>query len=180
MQIEVAQPESISALTGILHDLCQPLTALECSLELALLPSAAGKVQSLTATALAAARRLHTLANQMQQIDRMCRNYRRPRVLAFAEIAVIFNLTSDETGNDANLYLDIAGLGYAIQQLPRIRRPLSGSIHRLGTIARITIAIAAQISEDPSPNTLLRALVEHLGGQLTLTENEAVFQFLIH
>jgi len=176
LQSDLAQPESIGAVTSILHDLCQPLTALECTLELALLPSAASQIQSLTTTALAAARRLHVLATQMQQIDRVCRHYRSPRVISFAEIAAIFNLTSPDHNSDANLYLDIAGLGYAIQQLPRVR-PLSGSISRRGSVARIAITTTPQ---DSSPDTVLRALVEHLGGQFSLTENEAVFQFLIH
>ena len=94
MEIKFAKSDNVgvpaTTVAGILHDLCQPLTALECSLELALLPCPPAEARSFTSAALQAVRRLHIIANHAQAIERLCGQYRHPRVLSLGELATIF------------------------------------------------------------------------------------------
>lgn len=193
MQIDFAHSDDIAvptgAIAGILHDLWQPLTALECSLELALMPCSPAKARSLTAAALQAARRLHVLAIQTQQIAGLCHQYRNPRVLSLAEFSGKFGLTFHLADSSKQIYVDTDGLRAAFRRLG-FGNVLRGSIRCTGRVIRIAIklddsecALRQQVhprGETHSPATLVSALIEHLGGRITLSRSTAVIEFLTH
>jgi signal transduction histidine kinase len=190
MQTEIAQSGKVTVRAGavatILHDLCQPLTALECSLELALLPRSPAEVRTLTTAALAAARRLHALANQAQAIEGLCRKYRSPKVVSGIQIAARFSLAIRAEDAEKNLYLDVEGLAAIVHRISQgsVRRgsvTCSGSLLRIALMLPITHTNTADACEPAiSSATLSSALVEHLGGRLTLSENVAVLEFPTH
>jgi hypothetical protein len=193
MQIEFAQSDNVdvpaTAVAGILHDLCQPLTALECSLELALLPCSVTEARSLTSSALQAARRLHALANQARAVEGLCGRYRRPRVLSLGELAATFGLASSADDADKNIYIDVDGLREAFDRLTG-NALLHGGINCARTVVRIVLVLdATERGLDGNPDasdhaiplgTLISALIEHLGGRVSFSKNKTVLEFLTH
>lgn len=193
MQIDFAHSDNIAlstgAIAGILHDLWQPLTALECSLELALMPCSPARARSLTTAALQAARRLHALATQAQAIEALCQQYRSPRVLSLAEFSAKFGLALHPEDASKHIYVDTDGLRAAFHRLG-FRSALRGSITCAGSVIRIVLnldeAESALQHEVPtrdetiSPATLVSALIENLGGRITLSKDTAVIEFLTH
>ncbi len=193
MQIDFAHSDHTNvpagAIAGILHDLWQPLTALECSLELALMPCTPAVARSLTTTALQAARRLHALATQAQAIERLCHQYRSPRVLSLAELAAKFGLALPLEDAVKNIYVDTEGVRAAFHRLAG-STVFRGSINCVGSVIRIALklddAAHAPQREMPthdeaiSPATLVSALIESLGGRITLSRDTAVIEFLTH
>jgi hypothetical protein len=193
MEIKFAKSDNVdvpaTTVAGILHDLCQPLTALECSLELALLPCPPAEARSFTSAALQAVRRLHIIANHAQAIERLCGQYRHPRVLSLGDLAATFGLALSADDAAKNIYTDVDGLREAFVRLAGNAR-LQGGINCLGSLARIVLVLdATERGSDSNPDasndaiplrTLMSALIEHLGGRVSFSENEAVLEFLTH
>ena len=192
MEIKFAQADNVdvpaTTVAGILHDLCQPLTALECSLELALLPCPPAEARSFTSAALQAVRRLHIIANHAQAIERLCGQYRHPRVLSLGELATIFGLASSAGDAAKNIYIDVDGLREAFVRLAGNAR-LQGSINCLGSVARIVLVLDPtergslgnpDASNEIPLRTLMSALIEHFGGRVSFSEDKAVLEFLTH
>jgi hypothetical protein len=192
MEIKFAKSDNVdvpaTTVAGILHDLCQPLTALECSLELALLPCPPAEARSFTSTALQAVRRLHIIANHAQAIERLCGQYRHPRVLSLGELATIFGLASSADDTAKHIYIDIDGLREAFARLAG-NAPLEGDISCVGTVVRIVLVLdTTEHRPDSNPDasneiplrTLMSALIEHLGGRVSFSETKAVLEFLTH
>jgi hypothetical protein len=192
MEIKCAKSDNVdvpaTTVAGILHDLCQPLTALECSLELALLPCPPAEARSFTSAALQAVRRLHIIANHAQAIERLCGQYRHPRVLSLGELATIFSLASSADDAAKKIYIDVDGLREAFARLAG-NTPLQGDISCLGTVVRIVLVLdTTEHGPDSNPDasneiplrTLMSALIEHLGGRVSFPESEAVLEFLTH
>jgi hypothetical protein len=193
METEFAKPDNVdvpaTTVAGILHDLCQPLTALECSLELALLPCSAAEARSFTSSGLQAVRRLHALANHAQAIERLCGQYRRPRVLSLGELAATFGLASSVDAAAKNIYIDVDGLREAFARLTG-NTLLHGGINCLGTVVQIVLELDATergLDSNPDPTekaaplrTLISALIEHLGGRVSFSKSKTVVEFLTH
>lgn len=193
MQIDFAHSDNTDvpagAIAGILHDLWQPLTALECSLELALMPCTAATARSLTTSALQAARRMHVLANQAQAIERSCHQYRSPRVLSLGEFASKFGLALLLEDAGKNIYVDTDGVRAAFHRLAG-NTVFRGSINCVGSVIRIALKLdntihAPQLEiptrdEPICPATFVAALIESLGGRSTLSRDTAVIEFLTH
>jgi hypothetical protein len=163
---------------------------LECSLELALLPSPPAEARSFTSAALQAVRRLHILANQAKAIERLCGQYRHPRVLSIGELAAIFGLASsaDDAARNIHIHIDVDGLREAFARLTK-NAGLQGRISCLGSLARIVLVLdATERGPDSNPDasneiplrTLMSALIEHLGGRVSFSEDKAVLEFLTH
>lgn len=200
MQIDFAKSENIGLPVGaigeILHDLCQPLTALECSLELAMLRGSVVEMRSLTSVALDAARRLHILANQAQAIEVLCRQFRHPRVVSLSDIATAFSLAYSN-GPAGKIYVDPAGLGAAFHRIAGsgpLRGRITGNSDAVKFILDVALmqhdinanhadpaAVASATGDElASHASLTSALVEHLGGRVSFSPNAATLEFRIH
>ena len=109
-------------------------------------------------------------------------------MLSLGELATIFGLASSADDTAKHIYIDIDGLREAFIRLTG-SAPLHGEINCLGSLARIVLVLdTTEHGPDSNPDasneiplrTLVSALIEHLGGRVSFSEDKAVLEFLTH